>query len=60
MNVDTSACNSLTNCEHNALAITGNGNYINMLKLFVKSQQVILFCGRFYKFSPTVYWMAAA
>ena len=52
MNVDTSVCNSLTNCEHNALAITGNGNYVNLLKLFVKSQQVNLFLAGFTTFSP--------
>ena len=31
-NVDTSAHNSLTNFEHKARAVTGNGNDVNLLK----------------------------
>ena len=29
----TSACNSLTNFEYEPHAMTGNGNYVNLLKL---------------------------
>ena len=33
----TDACNDLTNFEGEAQAMTGNGNYVNMLKLACKN-----------------------
>jgi len=43
----TNAYNSLTNCEYEVNELTGNGNYVNLLKLagekIVKSLQVNLF-----------------
>ena len=32
-----SACNSLTNFEYDPHAMTGNGNYVNLLKLGFKN-----------------------
>ena len=58
------ACNNLTCFECEVYIITGNGNYVNHLKLalrkFVKSQQVNLFCGGFYPFQTTAVHIARA
>ena len=41
------ACNSLTNFEYEVYAMTGNGNYVNLLKLAwkkpVKSLHVLIY-----------------
>ena len=60
MNVDTSARNSLTNFEHKARAITGNGNYVNLLKVSWNHCIIELIFGGFQPFGTTVFCGAYA
>ena len=49
------AYNSLTNFQYEAHTMTGNGNYENPSKKFVKSHHVNLIFGEFGPFETTVY-----